>query len=169
MTAVNEIGKMKLSVFKSMMKENTYRDEPNAPDIDIINTLEPDGHPDKEYTPKFEFHYTNLLYHGKDVPKPDLKNLTHCDCVGGCDPESKTCPCIIRQRAAVYNIYGETYKLGCAYDDQGRIKTDIHDFPIFECNAGCRCDDEWCNNRVSHLPVPICACSHVIYTGCSEW
>jgi hypothetical protein len=134
-------GDMQLSVFRSMIKEGTHSDEPHAPDINIINEI------DDEPTPPFEFHYTNQLYHGQGVPKPDLDNLTYCNCIGGCNPESNKCPCVRRQREALKTALD--FDSGCAYDENGRIQHAYHDFPIFECNALCRCDDEFCRNRVS--------------------
>jgi histone-lysine N-methyltransferase SUV39H len=105
---------------------------------------------DEEPTPQWEFHYTNRIYHGPGVPDPDIANLVGCDCVGKCDPKSKTCACVKRQRELIMfpeeNM--EAYNSGFLYDKQKRLKHTP--YPIVECNALCGCDAE-CMNRVSGL------------------
>ncbi|GJE95447.1 SET domain-containing protein [Phanerochaete sordida] len=129
-------------IFVSMISAGTVDDEPTAPDIHIINDV------DDELSPAFEFHYTNKMYHGKDVPGPDVYGLEGCNCIGRCDPTSTTCPCVKRQMfymsKAVEGVFGQ----GFAYGLDGRIRTEHAEFPIIECNAACRCDDDECQNRV---------------------
>ena len=154
--AVRAAGNMQRSVFKSMIKEATCLEEPHAPDIDIINDI------DSELSPSFEFFYTNRLYHGDGVPKPDLDSLPHCNCIGECDPGS--CPCITRQRQAIKKIFGIKWDAGCAYDENGRIAVPYRDFPIFECNALCRCDNEYCKNRVRLFKTSVTSISNIVAT-----
>lgn len=141
---------MQLMTFKSMISVGAGDDEPDAPEINIINDV------DDELSPPFEFHYTNKMYHGDDVPKPDVDHLDHCNCVGTCKPER--CPCAKKQMRWVGVAQWKRGKPapdppgGFLYDKDGRIIPDYHDnHPIFECNAKCRCDDEWCQNRVCHF------------------
>ena len=124
-------------LFKATILENTVEDEPDAPPIEIWNNV------DTQSTPPWEFYYTNNMWLGEGVPSPDIKNLLSCTCKGGCNPRSKTCACLIRQREAV----GDP-QLEFAYDKNGRLK--IPGYPIFECNDLCGCSDE-CRNRVSPL------------------
>ncbi|KAH9476035.1 Histone-lysine N-methyltransferase, H3 lysine-9 specific [Psilocybe cubensis] len=122
-------------VFEAMILENTIENEPEAPPIRVINDL------DDEPTPPWEFHYTNEMWHGKDVPAPDMKSLISCTCKGGCSPKSKTCACLIRQRKESDDPNISEF----AYDKHGRLRTP--EYPIFECNDLCGCGDE-CRNRV---------------------
>ncbi|KAH9937724.1 SET domain-containing protein [Amylocystis lapponica] len=123
---------MQVTLFEAAIANNTADDEPHAPPIHIINDV------DDELTPPYEFHYSNLMWHGQDVPKPNIEDLKGCDCFGPCDPNSKTCSCLKRQR----EYWGET---GFIYDYRGRLRE--HDYPIFECNAFCGCEGD-CRNRV---------------------
>ncbi|KAI5124401.1 hypothetical protein M0805_008286 [Coniferiporia weirii] len=124
-------------VFESAIMTNTTHDEPNAPYIQLINNIDDDP------TPPFEFYYTNHLWHGEGVPPPDYQNLQGCDCIGKCDPRSKTCACLKRQRDA----FSKTDFMldGFIYDEKGRLR--MHNIPIFECNDACGCTDD-CRNRV---------------------
>ena len=122
-------------LFKATILENTVEDEPDAPPIEIWNSV------DTQSTPPWEFYYTNNMWLGEGVPPPDIKNLLSCTCKGGCNPKSKTCACLLRQREATSNPL-----LEFAYDKNGRLK--IPGYPIFECNDLCGCSDE-CRNRVS--------------------
>ena len=122
-------------LFKATILENTVEDEPDAPPIDIWNSV------DTQSTPPWEFYYTNNMWLGEGVPPPDIKTLLSCTCKGGCNPKSKTCACLLRQKVAV----GDP-QLEFAYDKNGRLK--IPGYPIFECNDLCGCSDE-CRNRVS--------------------
>ena len=124
-------------LFKATILENTVEDEPDAPPIEIWNSV------DTQSTPPWEFYYTNNMWLGEGVPPPDIKTLLSCACKGGCNPKSKTCACLIRQREAA----GDP-QLEFAYDKNGRLK--IPGYPIFECNDLCGCSDE-CRNRVSPL------------------
>ena len=121
-------------LFKATILENTVEDEPDAPPIEIWNGV------DTQSTPPWEFYYTNNMWLGEGVPPPDIKTLLSCTCKGGCNPKSKTCACLLRQRDAV----GDP-QLDFAYDKNGKLK--IPGYPIFECNDLCGCSDE-CRNRV---------------------
>ncbi|PPQ95411.1 hypothetical protein CVT26_008257 [Gymnopilus dilepis] len=121
-------------VFEGMILENTVEDEPDAPSIKLENDV------DEEPTPPWEFYYTNEMWLGEGVPPPDITNLVSCDCKGKCNPKSKTCACLKRQKAAV-GIATSDF----AYDKNGRLK-DLG-YPIFECNDLCGCGPE-CQNRV---------------------
>ncbi|KAF8218270.1 hypothetical protein K438DRAFT_2039046 [Mycena galopus ATCC 62051] len=123
-------------VFESAIRENTADDEPDAPWIDIINEV------DDEPTPPWEFYYTNKLWLGDGIDPPDITKLVGCDCKGRCDPKSKTCSCLKRQREFSTGYFAD----GFAYDQKGRLKVD--GVPIFECNSLCACDDDECKNRV---------------------
>ncbi|KAJ7243041.1 hypothetical protein C8J57DRAFT_1083889 [Mycena rebaudengoi] len=123
-------------VFEAAIRENTAEDEPNAPWIDVINEVDDDP------TPPWEFYYTNRIYYGEGVDPPDITQLTGCDCIGKCDPKSKTCACLQKQAPFLEDFVPP----GFAYDNKGRLRTP--GTPIFECNSLCRCDDEECKNRV---------------------
>ncbi|KLO16052.1 SET domain-containing protein [Schizopora paradoxa] len=129
-------------IFEAQMITNTAHDEPDAPPIQIFN------HFDDEPTPPFEFYYTNLMWHTEGVPPPDYQGLKGCDCVGGCNPKSKTCACIKRQRLQFRDIENDPHRWlpeGFMYNEKGiLVQTN---FPIIECNDACRCSDE-CMNRV---------------------
>ena len=124
-------------LFKATILENTVEDEPDAPPIEIWNSV------DTQSTPPWEFYYTNNMWLGEGVPPPDIKTLLSCSCKGGCNPKSKTCACVMRQRQAT----GDPL-LEFAYDKNGRLK--IPGYPIFECNDLCGCSEE-CRNRVKFL------------------
>ena len=115
-----------------------------APPIKIIN------HIDDDLTPPMEYHYTNILYHGDDVPLPDINGLQGCDCIGKCDPFSKTCSCVRRQDAMVQQAGLQPLSDGhFVWGPDGKLVQ--LNYPIVECNAHCNCDDD-CQNRVcSHL------------------
>ena len=140
---VRQADNMQREMFEAMMVTNTADDEPDAPLIRIINTI------DDEVSPPIEFHYSNHMWHGEGVPLPDFSKLPHCDCFGGkCDPNSTTCTCVQRQRK-----YLDEGMTGFIYDESGRLR--VHDYPIFECNALCGCMED-CSNRV---------CVHLIFLG----
>ncbi|KAF7377804.1 Histone-lysine N-methyltransferase, H3 lysine-9 specific [Mycena sanguinolenta] len=123
-------------VLESFIRENTADDEPDAPWIDIINEV------DAEPTPPWEFYYTNKLWVGEGIDPPDMTKLVGCDCKGRCDPNSKTCSCLLKQKEYSAGYFSD----GFAYDNKGRLKRD--GIPIFECNSLCACDDDECKNRV---------------------
>lgn len=125
------------TVFTAAIQENTALDEPDAPPILMENSI------DDEPTPPWEFHYSNQMWHGEGVPPPDIENLISCDCIGRCDPRSKTCACALRQQQALH-----CQNADFAYDNKGRLKEP--GYPIFECNDLCGCDDD-CRNRVSSV------------------
>lgn len=144
---------MQLKLFEAMMIENTASDEPHAPPIHIINDV------DDELTPPYEFHYSNIMWHGEGVPILNWNNLRGCDCIGPCDPDSKTCSCAQRQRqyCAEHNFL---------YDEEGRLA--LQEYPIFECNELCRCSDE-CINRVSAFLWQNTRFSFSFVKGGSTW
>ncbi|KAF8066886.1 hypothetical protein FPV67DRAFT_1416749 [Lyophyllum atratum] len=123
-------------VLQSAIQENTADDEPDAPFIEIINEV------DEDPTPPWEFHYSNKMWHGEGVPPTDVKKLLSCNCMGKCDPKSKTCACLKRQQYYTSDV------AGCPdfiYDSKQRLRA--LGYPIFECNDLCGCGDE-CRNRV---------------------
>ncbi|KAF8965470.1 Pre-SET motif-domain-containing protein [Flammula alnicola] len=121
-------------LFLAIILENTVDEEHDAPQIEVQNSV------DEEPTPPWEFYYTNKMWHGEGVPPPDIKSLVSCTCKGACNPRSKTCACLKRQREAAHDP-----NLEFAYDKNGKLK--IPGYPIFECNDLCGCDGE-CRNRV---------------------
>lgn len=121
-------------VLESSILEHTAEDEPDAPPIVIINEV------DSDPTPPWEFHYSNKMWHGEGVPPPDMENLVGCDCVGKCDPRSKTCKCLAKQRNETGGVTPDFM-----YDPKGKLK--LPDYPIYECNDLCGCGDG-CRNRV---------------------
>ncbi|CAA7262489.1 unnamed protein product [Cyclocybe aegerita] len=123
-------------LFEAMISENTADDEPLAPHIRVENDV------DDEATPPWEFYYSNKMWHGEGVPDPDIKGLLSCDCRGWCNPKSKTCACLKRQRDAVKD---KDLVVEFAYDKNGKLK--IAGYPVFECNELCGCSEE-CRNRV---------------------
>jgi [histone H3]-lysine9 N-trimethyltransferase SUV39H len=129
-------------IFEMKMAE---AEDPDAPPIKIFNPIEGD----KEPCPPFEFIYTNEMYHDKETGGPDHKNLKGCDCVGACDPNSKTCSCVIRQEYWTADV-NNPHSNGFAYESDGRMKDGLQSYPIFECNWKCGCD-ETCTNRVNSL------------------
>ena len=131
-------------LFKATILENTVLDEPDAPPIEVWNDV------DDQSTPPWEFYYTNHMWLGEGVPPPDIKNLVSCSCKGACNPKSKTCACLLRQREAA----GDP-QLEFVYDKNGRLKAP--GYPIFECNDLCGCGDE-CRNRVSFYPPFLFLC-----------
>lgn len=126
-------GNMQVLVFEAEIRANTADDEPYAPPVHIVNEV------DDEPTPPLEFYYSNLMWHGEGVPKPDHDNLPGCDCIGPCDPASKTCACVKRQRDFKWD------RGGFIYDKKGKLRAT--EYPIFECNMNCACSEE-CMNRV---------------------
>ena len=143
------------NLFKAIILENTVEDEPDAPPIEVWNDV------DTQSTPPWEFYYTNQMWLGEGVPPPDIKSLVSCTCKGGCNPKSKTCACLLRQKAAAGN---EEF----AYDKSGKLK--IPGYPIFECNDLCGCSEE-CRNRVSFFKKVFCFffSSSDFDLGCPAW
>ncbi|KAI0085131.1 hypothetical protein BDY19DRAFT_1076687 [Irpex rosettiformis] len=129
---VNRAQDYKRTIFKAMIRSNTAEIEPCAPEIDIINSV------DDEQCPPLEFYYTNYMWHSDSVPTLDASKLKGCGCYPVCLPDSK-CSCLKRQQ----DFYDETMS-GFNYS-QGRLK--YEEYPIFECNALCGCDED-CRNRV---------------------
>lgn len=123
------------NVFEALIMENTVNDEPDAPNIEVQNDV------DDEATPPWEFYYSNEMWLGEGVPRPDIENLVKCSCKGVCNPKSKTCACLKRQREECQDP-----NLEFAYDKTGKLQ--IPGYPIFECNDLCGCGDK-CRNRVS--------------------
>ncbi|KAG5642946.1 hypothetical protein DXG03_001864 [Asterophora parasitica] len=123
-------------VLMCAIQENTAEDEPDAPIIEIVNDV------DSDPTPPWEFHYSNKMWLGDDVPATDVTQLVSCNCMGKCDPKSKTCACILRQQKYCVDVTPDF-----VYDTRGRLKPACVGYPIFECNDLCGCGDE-CRNRV---------------------
>lgn len=144
-------GNMQVLIFEAEIRANTAEDEPNAPPIRIVNNV------DDEPTPPLEFYYSNLMWHGKGVPKPDYSALQGCGCIGQCEPSSKTCACVKKHKS-----YWEGS--GFMYDKKGRVKD--HEHPIFECNMNCGCSDD-CPNRVCCLMSLLVIAMLTIVIGCS--
>ncbi|KAJ7720302.1 hypothetical protein DFH07DRAFT_760927, partial [Mycena maculata] len=124
-------------VFESAIRANTAEDEPDAPQIQVVNMV------DHEPCPPWEFYYTNKIWLGEEIDPPDITQLVGCDCKGKCNPKSTTCSCVKRQSS----FYKELHDPGFAYDNKGRLRVQTG-IPIFECNALCSCDDDECKNRV---------------------
>lgn len=82
------------ALFEMYMSYSVAADEPNAPDIKVVNDI--DHRP-----PKFEFQYSNQMLYTDPVPPPELGR--GCGCEGPCDPESTTCLCVKRQTLYFYN------------------------------------------------------------------
>ncbi|PIL36073.1 histone methyltransferase [Ganoderma sinense ZZ0214-1] len=120
------------AIFEAEIAANTAEDEPNAPPIRVTNDV------DDEPTPPMEFYYSNLMWHSTEVPRPDFDALKGCGCVGACNPNSKTCTCVQRQKEQCDKLAGFLYQKG---------KLISHEYPIFECNINCGCSDD-CPNRV---------------------
>lgn len=144
-------------MFESMIEENTALDEPTAPPIQVIGTK------NGAVTPPWEFYYTNRIFHGQGVPRSDRQLLEGCDCIGPCDPKSKTCACVARQMTWVgddKSVKGFLYK-------KGRLTAP--GCPIFECNDACECSEE-CMNRVCEI-VCLGNLLILVYTsiGYSTW
>lgn len=118
-------------IFEEMIRT---RDR-GAPPITIVNDV------DQEPCPPFEFDWTNEMLYGEGVPRKD-KDLKGCDCLGPCDPYSKTCACTVRQNQWL----GEIGEGGFAYGQDGQIM--FCHAPVFECNEACGCSED-CQNRVS--------------------
>ncbi|EIW62724.1 SET domain-containing protein [Trametes versicolor FP-101664 SS1] len=129
-------GNMQALVFEAEIHANTAEDEPYAPPIRIVNEI------DDEPTPPVEFYYSNLMWHGEGVPKPDHDSLHGCDCFGPCDPTSTTCACVKRQRKYQWD------QGGFIYDKKGKLRA--HEYPIFECNMNCGCSEDCMNRVVQH-------------------
>ncbi|KAI5886507.1 uncharacterized protein SCHCODRAFT_02555528 [Schizophyllum commune H4-8] len=108
---------------------------PLPPPMRIINEIDGDA------TPPWEFHYSNVMWHGKHVPKPNRKDRVGCGCIGDCS-SNRHCACLKEQRR-----WTETWGLkGFAYDKDKRLIV-FEQLPVFECNELCGCDDN-CRNRV---------------------
>ncbi|KAI0743934.1 SET domain-containing protein [Daedaleopsis nitida] len=139
-SSARRAGNMQVLIFEAEMLANTAEDEPDAPPIRIVNEV------DDEPTPPLEFYYSNLMWHGKGVPKPDYDALQGCGCVGPCDPMSKTCSCLKRQKRFLEQENNS--QVGFIYDKKGRLKA--NEYPIFECNMNCGCSDDCMNRVIQH-------------------
>lgn len=119
-------------VFKSIIRGNTADKEPHAPEIDIINKV------DDEPCPPSEYIYTNDILYGANVRLSDASDLKGCGCYPVCRPDS-SCSCLQKQQ----EWYDEDMS-GFNYS-RGRLR--YQEYPVFECNDLCNCDDD-CGNRV---------------------
>ncbi|SCZ96131.1 BZ3500_MvSof-1268-A1-R1_Chr8-1g10025 [Microbotryum saponariae] len=106
----------------------------------------------KPHSPPFEFVYTNrvILPQGSAPEAP-----SSCDCEGNCgDPANlKRCACRQRQREASRTIGTENERSGhdsFAWEPDGTLNHEVFGCsdPIWECNAGCGCDDTCVNHVV---------------------
>ncbi len=120
------------NIFKAIIRRNTADVEPHAPEIDIINEV------DNESCPSLEFYYTNYMWHSDSVPSLDTSQLKGCGCYPVCLPDS-SCSCLKRQQ----EFYDENMS-GFNYS-RGHLR--YEEYPVFECNALCGCEDD-CRNRV---------------------
>jgi hypothetical protein len=147
-------------VFLQSTITNTSDDEPNAPPLEIENEY------DAAAAPPFEFEYSNRLWHADDVTPPTWEGLTYCDCVGPCNPNSKTCACVKRHNQSLLDVH-EQHK-GFAYNEDGTLKE--RDMAIFECNDLCGCSED-CMNRVgsSLLIVTISSIDRSDSIGLATW
>ncbi|CAL1696905.1 unnamed protein product [Somion occarium] len=129
-------------IFADVIQANTRDDEPDAPRISIINTIDPEVEP----IPAFQYHYSNLMVHHEHIPQPRCQPdmLQHCNCAGACKPRS--CPCAAWQMKWL----PKQAKSGFIYDSDRRLHPGMYAYPIFECNMYCGCNDE-CQNRVVQL------------------
>ncbi|ORY29803.1 hypothetical protein BCR39DRAFT_558921 [Naematelia encephala] len=119
-------------IFQGFITESLLRDGEFEDEIRVVNGL--DGRP-----PAFEFQYANRMLYHPDTPDPELG--LGCDCEGPCDPNSKTCSCVKRQKLYFY----DTGLNGFAYHRDGTIKeTSVS---VWECGKNCKCSSD-CMNRV---------------------
>lgn len=126
---------LQCEVYASYIGQATATDEPFAPEIRVVNKVDPIGKP-----PPFEFVYSNEMLYHEGVPDPELGQ--GCDCEGPCDPDSTTCSCVKRQELYFYGLQGLK---GFAYDSEERVKNT--GCAIWECSETCGCPPE-CLNRV---------------------
>ncbi|KZT55053.1 SET domain-containing protein [Calocera cornea HHB12733] len=124
------------SIFEAHIQENTALDELDAPPIKIVNNIDDDPCPDPTFV------YTNKIIYGEGVSPPDLDALQGCDCEGPCDPNSKTCTCIHRQKQ-----YSTNEVEGFVHNDKGILQSEVEPLVIVECNSACRCSIA-CQNRI---------------------
>ncbi len=137
MTRADPIDSRQLvEIFLAAVREHTCLDEPDAPPLIIENVV------DSERTPPWTAFYSNRIWHGDNVPPPNLRDLGCCDCVGSCARNDK-CACKGCQAA----FTGGPVQEGFLYDDQGCLLSQYRYVPIVKCNSLCRCDDD-CINRV---------------------
>lgn len=125
--------------FESAIMSSTTFEEPDAPYIKVINDF------DDDIIPPSEFYYTNLMWHGDNVPPPETSKLKGCDCIGKCDPKNRKCSCL---QQAQKTCEDAGIKKGFLYDARGRLR--LQNYPIYECNELCGCTED-CWNRVSVL------------------
>lgn len=83
--------------FESWISEATATDEPYADEIQVHNNADGEAVP-----PDMEFEYSNGMLYDHDVPDPEVG--TGCTCEGPCNPRSKTCSCVRRQKLYYYNL-----------------------------------------------------------------
>lgn len=88
---------LRCSLFEAFISQSTSVDEPNAPDIKVVNKID-------LMPPDWEFQYGNQMLYTPSVPDPELGH--GCGCDGPCDPESTTCLCVKRQQLYFYGLEG---------------------------------------------------------------
>lgn len=93
-------------MFENWISEATARDEPEADDIHVYNDADEDAE-----APDMEFEYSNEVLYNHEVPDPEIG--TGCGCDGPCDPKSRSCSCIRRQKLYFYDLDVN----GFAYDE----------------------------------------------------
>lgn len=135
--AMRRNPELQREIFKQVMRSNTLEEEPDSPEIDIVNEVDDDP------CPPFEFYYSNLMWHSDSVPMTRNSKLKGCDCYPVCTPDNKNCSCLKKQMQWYRD--GQT---GFNYDTRGRWRH--RDYPVFECNDLCGCDED-CRNRVCYL------------------
>jgi hypothetical protein len=96
-------------MFQNWMSMATANDEPEADEIQVHNNADDDGE-----APDMEFEYSNEVLYNYDVPDPEIG--TGCGCDGPCDPKSRSCTCLKRQKLYYYGVEMD----GFAYDERVR-------------------------------------------------
>ena len=85
------------AMFQNWISEATACDEPHADEIRVYNEADIEGE-----APAMEFEYSNQMLYDHDVPDPEVG--TGCGCQGPCDPKSRTCSCVKRQKLYCYDL-----------------------------------------------------------------
>jgi hypothetical protein len=93
------------AMFQNWITEATAADEPYADEIRVYNEADKEAE-----APDMEFEYSNGMLYDHDVPDPEIG--TGCGCAGPCNPKSRTCSCVKRQKLFYYGeeMDGFAYK-----------------------------------------------------------